>query len=73
MPQDAVEVHRDNETTEIVIRYLDRSGSVILQVPSSEVLNVARSIAMDFQKQAKDRAATGGTTAAGEGGEIHGH
>lgn len=73
MPQDAVEVHRDNETADIVIRYLDHSGNVILQVPSSEVLSVAHSIDLDFQKQARERAGTGETTAASEGGEIHGH
>ena len=73
LPQDAVEVHRDNETAEIVIRYLDHSGNVILQVPSSEVLSVAHSIDLDFQKQARDRTGTSGTTAAGERGEIHGH
>src|SRR5579859_1972392 len=73
MPQDAVEVHRDNETAEIVIRYLDRSGNVILQVPSPQVINVARSIDMDFQRQAEDRTGKGGTPAAGGRGENHGH
>lgn len=74
MPQDEVQVHRDSETNgEIVIRYVDHSGEVILQVPSSEVLGVARAIAQDFQQEAKMRACAGGTEAQSEGGKIHGH
>jgi len=57
MPQDEVEVQRDSQTNnEIVIRYVDGSGHLILQVPSSEVLNLARDIAQTFQQQSSSRA-----------------
>jgi uncharacterized FlaG/YvyC family protein len=72
MPQDEVEVQRDTATTEIVIKYMDRSGNVILQVPSSEVLGVARAIDQDFQQEAKARASAD-TEAENEGGKVHGH
>src|SRR5437879_4370787 len=39
IPRDEVQVQRDSASNgQIVIRYLDHSGQVILQVPSSQVL-----------------------------------
>lgn len=76
LPQDEVQVQRDTETTEIVIKYLDRSGSVILQVPSSQVLALAHAIAQDFHQAATEQQAAQGeraTEADGEGGKVHGH
>jgi uncharacterized FlaG/YvyC family protein len=73
LPQDEVEVQRDSETTEVVIKYLNRSGSVILQVPSSEVLGVAHAIDQDFQKAAEVRERSSATQADGGGGKVHGH
>jgi hypothetical protein len=75
MPQDVVQVQRDGGTNgEIVIRYLDRSGDVILQVPSAQVLAMTRTIDENFQQEAKARSAAVGTTQAGsEGGKTHGH
>jgi hypothetical protein len=66
-------VQRDPETTEIVIKYLDRSGSVILQVPSSQVLGVAHAIDQDLAQEAKVQASASAAQAQSEGGKVHGH
>jgi uncharacterized FlaG/YvyC family protein len=72
-PQDEVQVQRDQETNgEIVIRYLDRSGDVILQVPSSQVLDVTRAIDANLQQEAKVRTDAGTAPAANQGGKIYG-
>jgi hypothetical protein len=73
LPQDEVQVQRDSGAdNEIVIKYVDHSGNVILQVPSSEVLGLARAISEDLQQEAKARAASSAQTD-GEGGKTHGH
>lgn len=67
VPQDEVQVQRDSATQgEIVVRYVDRSGDVILQVPSSQVLGMIRAIDQDFAQAAKARATE-------EGDKNHGH
>jgi len=72
MAQDEVEVQRDSETNdEIVIKYMDHSGNLIMQVPSSEVLGLTRSIGEDFQREARTRAADSPETQTG--GKTHGH
>ena len=72
VPQDEVQVQRDSAAdNEIVIKYVDHSGNVILQVPSSEVLGLAHAISEDLQQEAKARAASAQTD--GEGGNTHGH
>ncbi|HEX3819461.1 MAG TPA: hypothetical protein VHW45_03980 [Candidatus Sulfotelmatobacter sp.] len=55
LPEDEVQVQHDRADGEIVIRYLDKSGDVILQVPSSQMVGMTRSIASDFQEEAKLR------------------
>ena len=68
LPQDEVQVQRDTESNgQIVIRYLDRSGRLILQVPSSQVLGLARAIEQALEEQTKDR--TGKAEAMREGGQ----
>jgi len=70
LPQDEVQVQREGQAdNEIVIKYLDHSGNLILQVPSSQVLGVAQAIDQDLEEQAKAHAAEAG----GEGGKTHGH
>lgn len=70
MPQDEVQVQRDSETNGvIVIKYLDHSGSVVLQVPSSQVLGMMRAIDQDFAEKAKARS----EQADNEGVNTHGH
>ena len=55
LPQDEVQVQRDNQSNgEIVIKYLDHHGEVILQVPSSELLRLARSIRQDLEKSGQN-------------------
>ncbi|MGA7560808.1 MAG: hypothetical protein WCF61_06225 [Terriglobales bacterium] len=73
LPDDVVEVHQDPETKDrVIIQYLDRAKNVILQVPSSEELNVERGIARDFQAAAKLRASAGTAAANDEGEKTHG-
>lgn len=56
-PRDAVQVQRDDESNgQIVIKYLDHSGQVILQIPSSQVLSLARAIEKALEEQASHRA-----------------
>jgi hypothetical protein len=70
LPEDEVQVQHDRVDGEIVIKYLDKSGDVILQVPSSQVVGVTRSIASDFHEEAKVRRHQ---VEAGEGEKSHGH
>lgn len=73
IPQDEVEVQRDSEANdEIVIRYMDHAGNLVLQVPSSQVLNVARGIDQDLARETRSRD-TAVATPEGEGGKTHGH
>src|SRR5579864_5272255 len=56
MARDEVHVQRDNGANgEIVIRYVDPSGNLILQIPSSQVLGLARAIEQALEEQAKLR------------------
>ena len=47
--EDAVQVQRENGK-QIVIRYLDHSGAVILQVPSSQVLRLQQAIESQLEQ-----------------------
>jgi hypothetical protein len=72
LPEDEVQVQRDAETNgEVVIRYLDHSGSVILQLPSSQMLGLTRAIEQGLEQQAKARAEAS-QQASHEGGATHG-
>ena len=73
VPQDEVQLQRDSQTNgEVVIRYLDHSGNLIVQVPSSQMLGVTRAIDQDFQEQAKARENEAAATETDAGGN-HGH
>jgi|SRR5579871_577732 len=64
MPQDEVQVQRDSGGSgQIVIRYLDGSGNLILQVPSEQVLGLSRAIeeALNQQNKSRDTSAVGPT------------
>jgi hypothetical protein len=52
-PVDEVQVQQTSGR--IVIRYLDHSGDLILQVPSSQVLGLARAIEEALEQQTKSR------------------
>ncbi len=73
LAQDEVQVQRDQGTNgEIVIRYVDHSGNLILQVPSSQVLGMMRSIGQDFEEAAARRT-TAPAQSNEERGKTHGH
>jgi hypothetical protein len=72
LPQDEVQVQRDSGTNdEIVIRYVDRYGQLILQVPSSQVLEVARAIDQEMAQEAKLQA-NASAQSRHEGGKLDG-
>jgi hypothetical protein len=74
MPKDEVEVQRDGQTNgEIVVRYMDHAGNLILQVPSEQVLNVSRGIDQDLEREQEVRAKSEGTVEGDEGGKSDGH
>jgi hypothetical protein len=74
VPQDEVEVQRDSQTNgEIVVRYVDHSGDLILQVPSEQVLNVTRSIDQDLEHQQQVHARSEATVGSYKGGKSDGH
>src|SRR5579863_2311359 len=69
LPHDVVHVQRDNQADgAVVVRYTDHAGNLILQVPSTQVLDIARDIEQDFRTEAKTRAAT---EAESKGGKSH--
>jgi hypothetical protein len=73
LPEDVVEVHQDPDIKDqIIIQYLDKAKDVVLQVPSSQELDVERGIAQDFQEAAKLREAATAAAAVAEGEKIHG-
>jgi len=73
LPQDEVQVQRDSGADgAIVIKYVDRFGDLVLQVPSSQVLGVARAIDQELAQEAKARAVADGQTD-NTGGKGHGH
>ena len=72
LPQDEVQVQRDFQTNDdIVVRYMNHAGSLILQVPSTQILGLERAIDQDFQREAKARATA--ESAQVEGGKAHEH
>jgi hypothetical protein len=72
--QDEVQLQRDSQTNgEVVIRYLDHSGNLIVQVPSSQMLGVTRGIDQDFQEQAKARESEAAAATKTDAGGNHGN
>src|SRR5579864_4399546 len=56
MSKDEVQVQRvDGASGQIVIKYVDSSGDLILQIPSSQVLGLARAVEQALQEQANRR------------------
>lgn len=73
MPRDEVQVQRVNGASgDIVIRYLDASGNLILQIPSSQLLGLARAVDQALEEQANRRAAVSESTQPGQGEAFHG-
>jgi len=74
-PPDEVQLQLDSQIRDqVIIKYTDKAtGDVVLQVPSAQVLDVARGIYGDFQKEARVRSAEDAVAAATVGGKRHGH
>jgi hypothetical protein len=50
LPEDEVELQRDSELeNELIVRYVDKAGNVVLQVPGQQMLSVQRAIMEEFQ------------------------
>ena len=69
LSQDEVQVQHDGGDGQIVIRYLDGSGNLILQIPSSQVLGLARAVD-EALRQDQERQVS---QVKGETGGSHGH
>ena len=60
LPEDEVQLQRDSGLqNELIVRYVDKTGNLILQVPAEQLLHFERAIAAEFQ-QAKPPATTEG-------------
>ena len=72
LPEDEVELQHDSELeNELIVRYVDGSGNLIVQVPSGQMLSVQQGIMQEFQRaQARSSASAKN---AGPEGESHGH
>jgi hypothetical protein len=71
LPEDEVQVQRETGGDEIVVRYMDHAGNLVLQVPSSQVLDLAKAISQDLEKQAQARVDREANP--GQGEQTHGH
>ncbi len=70
--QDAVQVQRE-AGDQIVIRYLDRTGQMILQVPSAQLLGLQRAIAQALEEREQSRQMADSDGARNPGGAANGH
>ncbi len=51
-----------------VYQFVDRQGSLVLQVPPQQMMNLAQQIAKDLARETEPKA-----NAPSEGGQKHGH
>lgn len=74
MPQDEVQVQRvDGASGPIVIKYVDSSGHLILQIPSAQVLGLARAVEQALEEQADRRNRANESGSRAEGGTSDGY
>ena len=74
MPRDEVQVQRTNGGSgDIVIRYMDPHGNLILQIPSSQVLGLARAIERALEEQASRESNGTASAQLSPGGTSDGH
>ena len=74
MLQDEVQVQRTNDGRgDIVIRYVDPHGNLILQIPSSQLLGLARAIDHALEEQASQKSNASGDSQPNAGGESDGY
>ena len=70
MSQDEVRVQRDSGVNgQIVIKYLDSEGNLILQIPSSQVLGLARAIEQALEDGAQSGTSEPSGSPSAEGGK----
>jgi len=68
MQQDEVQVQRTNGVSgDIVIRYMDAHGNLILQIPSAQVLGLARAVERALEEQAGRKPSAESTVLTPEG------
>jgi hypothetical protein len=72
LPQDEVQVQRDSQN-QIVIKYLDGSGKVIFQVPSSQIVALQQAIEQALEDQAQRRSSAILRAGSSPQGVRHGH
>lgn len=73
LQEDEVQLQRDSELkSELIVRYVTGSGTLILQVPGEQMLNLERAIAQEFEQE-NARPTTAAISAASNGGTSHGH
>ena len=72
LPEDVVQLQRDSQLeNELIVRYVDRAGNLILQVPAAQMLDFERAIAAEFQ-HSKPQAAPSAAKGVRPSGESHG-
>ena len=50
LPEDEVQLQRDSQLPEqVIVRYMDKTGNLILQIPSAQTLNLEHAIAAEFK------------------------
>jgi hypothetical protein len=73
LPEDEVQLQRDSELqNELIVRYVDKAGNLILQVPGAQMLDCERAIAAEFH-HSEARAVASAGEQVGQSGESHGH
>jgi hypothetical protein len=72
LPRDEVQVQRDSQN-QIVIKYLDGSGKVIFQVPSSQIVALQQAIEQALEDQAQRRWSATLRARSSPQGVRHGH
>ena len=72
LPQDEVQVQRDSQN-QIVIKYLDGSGKVIFQVPSSQIVALQQAIEQALEDQAQRRSSASLRATTSPEGVRNGH
>lgn len=71
--QDEVKVQWDSSDHLMIYQFVNQSGSLVLQVPSEEVLGVARGIEESLQQEATKQEAATLQAASGEGEKPNGN
>lgn len=72
LPQDEVQVQRDGQN-QIVIKYLDSSGKMIFQVPSSQILALQQAIEQALEEHSRSGGNGNGRCVISAGGVRNEH